>query len=165
MQRIIQNLTSLTKAATTSNSLVNQLKINQVRNLAKKPFLPELNENELEESFLKGSGPGGQNVNKSTNCVQLRHTPTGITTTSHHTRSLIENRKIARRILQEKLDLLHNHQNSYLYQLKKEKIEKKNSQYKRSIENLERKREFKLREGISKPQKECKNERNETQEH
>ena len=35
-------------------------------------------ENEIEESFIKGSGPGGQSVNKSSNCVQLKHLPTGI---------------------------------------------------------------------------------------
>ena len=35
-------------------------------------------ESEIEESFIKGSGPGGQSVNKSSNCVQLKHLPTGI---------------------------------------------------------------------------------------
>lgn len=37
-----------------------------------------LNEDEMEENFIKGWGPGGQNVNKSSNCVQLIHKPTGI---------------------------------------------------------------------------------------
>lgn len=37
-----------------------------------------LNEEDLEEKFIKGSGPGGQKVNKSSNCVQLIHKPTGI---------------------------------------------------------------------------------------
>jgi hypothetical protein len=91
MQRIIHSLNSLTKAATSPispipPSLVNQLKQIQARSLAKKPPLPELNENELEESYLKISGPGGQNVNKSTNCVKLRHTPTGIIATSQSNR-------------------------------------------------------------------------------
>lgn len=39
--------------------------------------VPVLSENELEEWFVKGSGPGGQNVNKRTNCCTLRHKPTG----------------------------------------------------------------------------------------
>ena len=40
--------------------------------------LPELTENDLEEMFVKGHGPGGQSVNKTVNCVVLRHKPTGI---------------------------------------------------------------------------------------
>ena len=38
---------------------------------------PPLNEDELEEKFVQGSGPGGQNVNKLSNCVMLKHIPTG----------------------------------------------------------------------------------------
>lgn len=40
--------------------------------------VPVLCEDELEEWFVKGSGPGGQNVNKRTNCCSLRHKPTGV---------------------------------------------------------------------------------------
>lgn len=39
--------------------------------------VPVLCEDELEEWFVKGSGPGGSNVNKRTNCCSLRHIPTG----------------------------------------------------------------------------------------
>ena len=39
--------------------------------------VPVLNEEDLEESFIRGSGPGGSNVNKLANCVQLVHKPTG----------------------------------------------------------------------------------------
>lgn len=38
---------------------------------------PKLNEDELEENFISGHGPGGSKVNKKTNCVQLKHIPTG----------------------------------------------------------------------------------------
>ena len=37
-----------------------------------------LNEDDMEENFIRGWGPGGQKVNKSNNCVQLIHKPTGI---------------------------------------------------------------------------------------
>lgn len=40
--------------------------------------VPQLVEIELEEKFVRGSGPGGQAVNKTANCVVLTHTPTGI---------------------------------------------------------------------------------------
>lgn len=32
---------------------------------------------DIIEKFVKGSGPGGQSVNKSSNRVQLKHVPTG----------------------------------------------------------------------------------------
>lgn len=37
-----------------------------------------LNEDDMEENFIRGWGSGGQKVNKSNNCVQLIHKPTGI---------------------------------------------------------------------------------------
>jgi protein subunit release factor B len=42
--------------------------------------VPKLKEEELDEQFIKGSGPGGQAVNKTNNCVLLLHKPTGRTT-------------------------------------------------------------------------------------
>lgn len=42
-----------------------------------KSKVPKIDEKDLEEQFVSGSGPGGQNVNKSTNCVVLKHKPTG----------------------------------------------------------------------------------------
>lgn len=37
-----------------------------------------LSETELEEQFVRGSGPGGQATNKTNNCVVLKHIPSGI---------------------------------------------------------------------------------------
>ena len=42
-----------------------------------KSRVPVIKEEDIEEQFVKGSGPGGQNVNKRVNCVVLCHTPTG----------------------------------------------------------------------------------------
>lgn len=36
-----------------------------------------INKEELEWKYIKGGGPGGSKVNKSVNCVQLTHIPTG----------------------------------------------------------------------------------------
>lgn len=117
------------------------------RNL-KEPAYPPLNEEEIREIYAKGSGPGGQKLNKATNRCQLKHIPTGIIVTSHHTRSLEENRKIARKTLQQKLDLYFNKESSYLSQLSRLKHEEKLEKSKKSIENLKRKKDFKERENI-----------------
>ncbi|TKX19533.1 RF-1 domain-containing protein 2 [Elsinoe australis] len=68
------------------------------------PPLPKLNDNEITESFVKGSGPGGQVINKTSSAVQLKHLPTGIVVKSQATRSRAQNRSIARRLLQEKIE-------------------------------------------------------------
>lgn len=39
--------------------------------------VPVLKEYELSEQHVRGSGPGGQAVNKTANCVVLKHLPTG----------------------------------------------------------------------------------------
>lgn len=63
--------------------------------------IEHLNESELEEVFERSSGPGGQNVNKTSTKVALRHLPTGITVTAQDTRSQAQNRALARERLLE----------------------------------------------------------------
>ena len=61
-----------------------------------------IGEADLEESFSRSSGPGGQNVNKVSTAVTLRHLPTGISVTVQDSRSQSVNRKLAReRLLDE----------------------------------------------------------------
>lgn len=67
---------------------------------------------------------------------------------SHHTRSLEENRKIARRLLQIKIDNYYNKDESIQAQELRAKRAEKLEKTKRSVENLKRKREFKEREGL-----------------
>lgn len=83
-------------------------------NQANQVPLTALNESELEESFVRGSGPGGQKINKSKNNVFLVHVPTGISVQCQETRDLSSNRKIARKLLRDKLDLALNGENSKL---------------------------------------------------
>ncbi|KAJ1093248.1 hypothetical protein NDU88_006353 [Pleurodeles waltl] len=66
-----------------------------------------IDENDLDEQFVRGHGPGGQATNKTNNCVVLKHMPSGIVVKCHQTRSLEQNRKIARTILQEKVDIFY----------------------------------------------------------
>lgn len=70
----------------------------------KEPLL--LDESHLEESFIRGSGPGGQAINKLSTCVQLKHTPTGTVIRCQDTRSRPQNREHARRRMSKELERL-----------------------------------------------------------
>lgn len=63
-----------------------------------------IRESDLEESFARSQGPGGQNVNKVSTCVILKHLPSGITVKCQQERSQAMNRYWARRILVDRLD-------------------------------------------------------------
>lgn len=109
---------------------------------------PELKEEDLEEDFMRGSGPGGQAVAKTNNCVQLKHKPTGLVVKSHETRSQFENRRIAREKLIYQLDILYNKENSFDAISKREKAEKARSVANKARKKLELKKQFKEREGL-----------------
>ncbi|XP_013872835.1 mitochondrial translation release factor in rescue [Austrofundulus limnaeus] len=113
--------------------------------------LPVLNEDELEEQFVRGSGPGGQATNKTNNCVVLKHIPTGIVVKCHETRSMETNRKRAREIMRQKLDVEYKGELSELVIKKKESSLKKQQKRRKVNENLERKRLFK--ESLAKDSK------------
>ena len=61
-------------------------------------------EEDIEEKFIRSQGPGGQNVNKVSTCVHLRHLPTGIEVKCQQERSQAQNRYHARQLLLKKIE-------------------------------------------------------------
>lgn len=97
------------------NELLSRMKLLGVR--------PE----DLEEKFIRSSGPGGQNVNKVATCVYLKHIPTGIEVKCQKERLQSLNRYFARRRL---LDLIEQKQNGFIA-AERARIEKIRRQKKR----------------------------------
>ena len=63
-----------------------------------------VSESEIEESFVRSGGHGGQNVNKTSTCVMLVHRPTGVAVKCQETRQQGLNRFIDRRLLLDKIE-------------------------------------------------------------
>lgn len=118
-----------------------------------KPLPPRIviPEKDIIESFLKGSGPGGQKINKTSSAVQLKHIPTGIVVKNQATRSRDQNRKNARRILGEKLEELEQTPRWAATEVKSEKIRRK----KASAAKKSRRKYRQLDEGIVLPEAEA----------
>ena len=58
-----------------------------------------VNEGDLVERFIRGSGPGGQKINKTSSCVQIKHLVSGIEVKCQKSRSLMANRITARSMI------------------------------------------------------------------
>ncbi len=109
--------------------------------LAKKMETLGVKESDLQEKFIRAKGKGGQNVNKVSTCVYIKHKPTGMEVKCSRERKQGLNRYIARRNLLVKIE-------KYYYgeiETEKNRIEK--------IRRQKRKRSKRAREKILEAKK------------
>ncbi|CAH1404240.1 unnamed protein product [Nezara viridula] len=110
--------------------------------------VPTINDEDLEEMFVKGHGPGGSAVNTTSNCVVLKHIPTGIVIKCHSSRWLDVNRKTARELLITKLDNMINGSMSVENQMKSLEEKKHSSSERKKRKLRELKEKWKEREKL-----------------
>lgn len=63
-----------------------------------------ISEDDIRETFIRSSGPGGQKVNKTSSGVYLVHLPTGLSVKCQQSRSQVVNRFLARRLLADRIE-------------------------------------------------------------
>ena len=78
--------------------MISPEKIEAIRKLMEEASVYE---DDLEESFILGGGPGGQKTNKTSSVVRLSHEPSGVAVKGGESRSREDNRWLARRMLAE----------------------------------------------------------------
>ena len=98
--------------------MISPEKIEAIRKLMEEASVYE---DDLEESFILGGGPGGQKTNKTSSVVRLSHEPSGVAVKVGEPRSREDNRWLARRMLAETI-LDREHKRKSAARQKAEKI-------------------------------------------
>lgn len=79
--------------------MTNPVSSEKLESLTRRLELLGVTEADLLEKFVRGSGSGGQKINKTSNCVFLKHLPSGVAIKCQMDRSREMNRFLARREL------------------------------------------------------------------
>ena len=104
--------------------------------LAHKMEALNIREEDIEESFIRSSGKGGQHVNKTSTCVYLKHLPTGIEVKCQQERSQSLNRYRARVLLTKKIEQLTKGRESEEIQRREKLRRQKRKRSKRAKEKM-----------------------------
>ena len=109
----------------------------------------QLRKEDVIESFVRSSGPGGQNVNKVSSCVELCHKPTGIRIKCQKHRKQLLNRQEAWELLAKAIEAKY-HQEYLALKQRKEKIRRQNRKPSKLAKKitLENKRKLSLKKQI-----------------
>jgi peptide chain release factor len=99
---------SLAPNVSLTKSLMSKFSVSEPKEeaLFKRMSLLGVSEEEIEETFVRSGGAGGQKVNKTSSCVMLLHRPTGLRVKCQISRSQALNRFLARRMLLDKIEEL-----------------------------------------------------------
>ena len=119
--------------------------------LKKKMLSLNIQEKDLVEKFILGSGRGGQKIQKTHSCVYLKHKPTGIEVKCQKVRSRAMNRYFARKELtskiEEKLFKEKSEKQKKIYKIKKQK---KRRSKKAKLKMIEEKRKISQKKALRK---------------
>ena len=107
----------------------------KIRQLEEKMLALGLRGSDFQESFIRSGGAGGQNVNKVSSCVWLKHLPSGLEVKCQQERSQAMNRFLAKRLLVEKIE---------------SQIRGKQSQHQKEIEKIRRQKRKRSRRAKNK---------------
>lgn len=121
--------------------------IEKSKEIRRRMLQAKIFEKDICESFIRSSGPGGQNVNKVSTCVCLRHLPTGIQVKSQQERTQGLNRYQARCRLIAKIEKDNKDRQQKIVH---EKAKKKRQDRKRSRASKERMLEKKRKQSQQK---------------